>query len=304
MSNILLIFLCLGIGFLFQKKSIFPKNTSSVLNMYVLYIALPCMALYYLPKITLGWDLLLPASVAWISFGLAFIFFNILGKIFNWSRRLIGCLILTAGLGNTSFVGIPIIEALFGEDALKTLIIIDLPGTFVTMSTLGIIVATSYSKQKSENENLTKKIFSFPPLIAFIIGITLALLKIDFPEVLSNTLKQIAATLSPIALVSVGFQLKIKTYGKHFSFLIIGLIFKLIIIPSTILFFFYFVLGKTDITTQVSIIEAAMPPMITGAILAQNYGLKPELSNMMVGYGIPISFITIGIWYYFITYII
>lgn len=44
--------------------------------------------------------------------------------------------------------------------------------------------------------------------------------------------------------------------------------------------------------------------MITGAILAQNYGLKPELSNMMVGYGIPISFITIGIWYYFITYII
>jgi len=60
---------------------------------------------------------------------------------------------------------------------------------------------------------------------------------------------------------------------------------------------FYGVFGKSDLATQVCIIEAAMAPMITGAILASSYGLKPQLSNMMVGFGIPISFITIGLWY-------
>jgi predicted permease len=40
---------------------------------------------------------------------------------------LIGCLILTAGLGNTSF-GFPIIEALYGEEGLKTAILVDQPG--------------------------------------------------------------------------------------------------------------------------------------------------------------------------------
>ena len=62
-------------------------------------------------------------------------------------------------------------------------------------------------------------------------------------------------------------------------------------------------LGKTDLATKVCIIEAAMAPMITGSILASTYGLKPELSSMMVGYGIPISFITIAAWYFLIEHL-
>ena len=263
-----------------------------------MFIALPAMALHYLPKIQIGIDLFLPASIAWISFGLAFILFNILGKVFGWSKKLTGCLILTAGLGNTSFVGIPIIQALFGDEGLNTLIIVDLPGTFVVFSTLGILTATLYSnKKKSEGNSIIKRIIAFPPLISFLIGISLAILKLDFPETLSSAFKQLALTVSPIALISVGFQLKFKTYSKHFKFLFLGLTFQLILFPAIIFGFIYGILGQSDLIAKVCIIEAAMAPMISGAILANTNGLKPELSNMMVGYGIPISFITIGIWY-------
>lgn len=51
---------------------------------------------------------------------------------------------------------------------------------------------------------------------------------------------------------------------------------------------------------DVSIMEAAMAPMITGTILATTYGLKPKLSSMMVGIGIPVSFLTLAFWYWFI----
>lgn len=299
MQSIILLFLCLIIGIALQRVSAFPKNTHTVLNQYVLWVALPAMALYYLPKVDLGFDLLFPASVAWISFGLAYFFFNFLGKQLGWSRKLIGCLILTGGLGNTSFVGIPVIEALFGKEGLKTLIIVDLPGTFIVLSTLGILVASTYSKQ-TESVSFIRKIVVFPPFIAFVIGLLMAISSIDFPFELSETFKTLAATVSPIALISVGFQLKFHRESKHYKYLALGLAFQLLIVPAVIFGLFFGVFGKTDLAAQVCIIEAAMAPMITGAILASSYGLKPQLSNMMVGFGIPISFITIALWYWLI----
>lgn len=303
MSSIILLFLCLFIGIVIQRIPNFPRNTAIVLNQYILFIALPAMALYYLPKIELGWDLLFPASVAWIAFGLSYLLFTFLGKMYNWSKKLIGCLIITAGLGNTSFVGIPVIQALYGDEALKTLIIIDLPGTFVVLSTVGVMVATLFSSQKNNNDSMLKKMFTFPPLIAFLIGFSMAILHTDFPEIFSTTLKDLAATLSPVALISVGFQLKFKAYSKHFRFLALGLAFQLVILPAVIFALFFLVLGRTDEIAKVCIIEAAMAPMITGAILSSSYGLKPELSNMMVGFGIPISFVTITGWYMLVEYL-
>jgi predicted permease len=65
--------------------------------------------------------------------------------MYGWSKKLTGCLILTAGLGNTSSL-VSIIEALYGQEGMKTAILVDQLGTFVVLSTLGILVATMYSK--------------------------------------------------------------------------------------------------------------------------------------------------------------
>lgn len=299
MSSIILLFLCLGIGILLQRVPAFPKFTPIVLNQYILYVALPAMALYYLPKVQLGPQLLFPAAVAWVAFGLSYVLFSFLGKKYGWSKKLTGCLILTGGLGNTSFVGIPVIEALYGKEGLNTLIIVDLPGTFVVLSTLGVWVANRYANKKDDT-HIVKKMFTFPPLLAFLAGLFLDVLHLDFPTPLSETFRNIAATISPIALISVGYQLKFQKDSKHFRYLALGLFFQLILLPAVILGLYYGILGKTDLSTRVCIIEAAMAPMITAAILASNYGLKPQLSNMMVGFGIPVSFITIGCWYFLI----
>jgi predicted permease len=58
------------------------------------------------------------------------------------------------------------------------------------------------------------------------------------------------------------------------------------------------VLGGRGLEIDVSIMESAMAPMITGAILASNYGLKPKLSSMMIGIGIPLSLLTVAFWYW------
>ncbi|MGZ5193528.1 MAG: AEC family transporter, partial [Kaistella sp.] len=149
MSNLILLFLCLFLGFFLRKTKLFPENGHLALNAFVINISLSALSLYYIPKITLSFEVIFPVAVAWLNIFLAIAFFAILGRRLKWSKAVIGALIMCAGFGNTSFVGIPVIQSLFGENGLKTVMLVDQPGSFVALSTVGIVVANSYSGTKS-----------------------------------------------------------------------------------------------------------------------------------------------------------
>lgn len=298
MGNIILIFVCLFVGLLLQRVKDFPQNSHKVLNQFVIYISLPALALYYIPKIQITSDLLYPLAVPWIGFVLSFLFFSILGKKFGWSKKLIGCLVLTGGLGNTAFVGFPIIEALYGKEGLETAIIIDQPGTFVVLATLGVLVASYYSRGTTTTTLILKKILAFPPFVAFTIAALLNVLQYDFVNEMQIVFQKLGDTVTPIALIAVGLQLSFERKSKHWRFLTLGLAFKLFITPAFFAVFYIFILGKSGTIFDISIIESAMAPMITGSILATSHGLKPKLSSMMVGFGIPLSFLTVAFWFW------
>ncbi len=300
MDSIILIFICLLAGVALQRVKAFPANVYVALNQFVIYISLPALALYYIPKIDINTSLLYPLGVAWLGFGFSLLFFTILSKIFNWPRKLTGCLILTAGLGNTAFVGFPVIEALYGKEGLKTAIIVDQPGTFVVMATVGIIVAVAYSKGRGENVSILRKILLFPPFMAFVVGLVMNILGFDFHDALASVFQRLGSTVTPVSLVAVGMQLKIDAKNKHWKFLALGLFFKLVLMPAFFFILYKTLLGADGLEIDVSVMEAAMAPMITASILAASHGLKPRLAGMMVGVGIPLSFLTLACWYYII----
>lgn len=301
MDSIILIFLCLIAGAALRRLKIFPPNAHTVLNQFVINISMPGLALFYLPKIALGTQLLLPLGVAWIGFVLSWLFFAGLGKWLGWPKKLIGCLVLTAGLGNTAFVGFPVIEALFGKEGLETAIVVDQPGTFVVVSTLGILVAAAYSKGDAGTSGLLRKIVLFPPFIAFGIGLCMNIAGYDFHDAVQPVFQRLGNTVTPVALTAVGMQLQIQRKSRHWGFLSLGLAFKLLLMPLFFFVLYRLALGNTGIVADVSIMEGAMAPMITAAILASTYGLKPKLAGMMIGVGIPLSFVTLAFWYWLIT---
>lgn len=303
MDSIILIFLCLLAGIALRRVSAVPVNAHTALNSFVIYISLPGLALYYIPKIELSSQLLYPLAVAWIGFALSWLLFGVAGRLLNWSRKLTGCLVLTSGLGNTAFVGFPVIEALYGKEGLKTAIIVDQPGTFVVLSTLGIIVAAAYSKGSPGGGAILRKILFFPPFVAFVAALCMNIFGFDFPDALQSVFQRLGGTVTPIALVAVGMQLKIDTTSRHWRFLMLGLSYKLVIMPFFFFVLYRLLLGQTTVESHVSIMEAAMAPMITASILASSYGLKPRLASMMIGIGIPLSFATLAAWYCIITYL-
>ncbi len=231
---------------------------------------------------------------------MAILFFVMMGKVFGLEPATVGALILTAGLCNTSFVGFPVLIALFGEEGLKVGVLIDQAGSFVLLATAGTIVASVYSHGKVEFKNIIKKILIYPSFIAFIFGIVMNIFDLRFEGTMKELLEKTGSPMAFLALISVGLQLKVSVNDLPKRELFIGLMYKLILAPLVIYILFFVFFDASGLDVQVSLIEIAMPPMVMGAVLASSFNLNPKLSNLMVGIGIPLSFITLAFWYYII----
>ena len=300
MTNLILVILCLIIGILLQRVKEMPDNAPKTLNTYLIYIVLPALALLHIPETALSFELLLPVLTAWISFGLSWLIFGTLGRKFSWSKTTTGCLIIVPGLANTSFIGFPIIEALYGSEGLKIALLVDQAGSFIIVSSIAIIVASIYGHGKQRKRDVTKKILTFPPFLFFLIAIAMNIGQVTLTGIPHEILKAFAATLTPIALIAVGLQVKINAQTLSLKALWYGLGYKLILIPVLIFISYRWIFNPDDILYKVSVMETAMAPMITGSIIAINHDLNPKLASLLVGIGIPLSFGTLLGWYYLV----
>ncbi len=104
----------------------------------------------------------------------------------------------------------------------------------------------------------------------------------------------------PLALVSVGFELRVKGIGDQIKPLALGLGFKLILGPALIAVLLFGACAMDGPLVGLSVFQAAMGPQISGAILAMQHGLNPRLVTLMVGLGTPLSLLTASAWYWVI----
>jgi predicted permease len=233
----------------------------------------------------------------WIIFIASIPFFILLQHKIKFERKTTGALILTAGLANTSFVGFPVLIALFGEEGLKIGVVIDQAGSFLVLSTLGIIVASLYSKGTYSVKKITRDVITYPSFIAFLISIIMIVFSIKHNDVSLSILNKLGSPTIILALISIGMQIKINVKEIIWKELSTGLLYKLFLAPAIIYILFIYVLRQDGLSFEGSIMEAAMPPMVMGSVLANKFGLNPKLANLMVGIGIPVSAITLAIWF-------
>ncbi len=296
LNNLILLILCFLAGMLLKHFKRMPANAPVALNSFIIHISLPALTLLYIHQLKLSGDVLLTGLMAWLVFGLSAGFFWLVGRWLALPRATVGALIIVGGLGNTSFFGLPMVEAYYGQSGLGTAIIADQLGSFFALSVLGITFAGIYSSGRPTLREIVRRIAFFPPFISLIIA--LLLIPIEYAEWFSVLLKRLGDTLAPLALLSVGLQLHLGHVAEHRRNLALGLGFKLILAPLAIFLLYVPLLGAQGQQIQVTLFEAAMPPMITAAIVASEHDLDPPLVNLMVAMGLIISFFTLTAWWY------
>ena len=297
MTQILFILLLLIIGYSLRYIPAFPKNTASVLTTFVIYVSLPALILVQIPKLPFNSEMLVPSLLPWVMVFISAALVLGLARLFSWNRNVTGAMMLLVPLGNTSFFGIPMVEAFFGEQYIPYALLYDQVGTFLALATYGTIVIAIFSDQgKADFSSILKKIVTFPPLIALVIAFLSFVFPI--PAQLNTMLEALAATLIPLVIIAVGLKMEFRMEKAHLSPMLTGLGIKLILAPLIALGIIYSLNLKGE-AAFVAIFEAGMPPQISAWALAMTAGLSPKLGAMMVGFGIIISLLTLPLLFQF-----
>ena len=295
MIQVASIFAWMGLGFALRRSRL-PAAAFTAVNRIVAWFSLPATILLAIHGLAWQASDWIPVSMPWIIFLAGASFFVLLGKLRGWSPSTVGALVMTGALGNTSFVGFPLLRALYGESAIATGILCDQPGGSVVLSTLGIFSAAYFSSGRPSLRSMLRRFLSFPAVWAIFLALILR------PVVFSAAAQRFfgwgVKTLIPLALISVGGQLRFdrRLFRRESVPAVYGLLYKLVLAPLMMTVFLVGILHQQGEAVRITILEAAMGPMITGAFIAGEYGLDPALCSFMVSVGTPLCLLSVPLW--------
>lgn len=291
-NNLILVFSLIAIGYIAKKSGRFPKNAADVLNHYILNIALPAIILLNVPKLPDLSDVFYPMVIHWGALVINVLLILMVGKILKLSRSVIGALIMVSSLGNTAFLGIPMVTSLFGEKAVVYAVIYDQLGSGIGFILYGAFLVPMFSATDSKVTftAVMKKLFTFPAFLALVVGFCLR--GVVLPTQLNLIIENIAATLIPVVMIAVGLQMKFRHPLKTFKSLGVGLVLKLVCMPLITLGICS-ILDWNSLPAKVSVIQSGMPPMVVAGAMAIAINLEKQLAAALVGYGLLLSFITL-----------
>jgi predicted permease len=295
-ANFLLIGVCVLAGILLRRLRIFPVEAAQTLNFFALYLSLPAVILLKVPQMTVSGEMLLVALLPWLMLILSAGLVLGAARPWRWPRPTTGVLLLVVPLGNTSFMGIPMIQAFYGTAGIPFLIVYDQIGTMLIFASYGSLVLALYGRDSAPGlVAITRKALLFPPTMALLLGLILR--GWTYPVPVSQVLEALAGTLTPLVMMAIGFQMTLRLRPTTLGPLGTGLAIKLLLAPLAALLFCRLA-GLHGLAIDVAILEAGMPPMVTASALAVAAGMEAELAVALAGLGIMAAFFTLPLIYW------
>lgn len=289
-----LILAMLGLGMLFARLRLLPADSAQVLNSVVLYVCLPAAVLTYVPRLQLDASLAGLMATPWLLMLATWVLVGLARRMFGFARDVHAVLLIGVALANSSFIGYPMVRALLGDAALPYAVVYDQFGTFLLLSTFGLVVIARYSGDSRPGAaQVLLRIARFPPLWALLFA--LLLMPAQPPAWIGKALQQLADAMLPLVMLAVGLSIQLRLPREERVPLGVGLVLKLLVMPALALPLSR-LLGLDGVMLQVNVLESAMPTMITAAALAIAHRLAPRLAAALVGYGIVLSLATLPAW--------
>ena len=261
-----------GIGVALRRLGVLQREDAKPLTGVIVYVALPALIFTSVARAALSIELLKVAGVAWaVSLAALSVAWEVAHAL-NLPRKTAGAFVLVAALGNTGYLGYPVVRALLGAGALPAAVFYDVFGTVAVLFTLGIAVAARYGGHEGRL-NVLKELFTFPAMIALLVA--LAYRFVPLPAVVSNTVMDwtgVAASMAmPLIMVSLGVSLDMKALRGSFKPLGAAAAIKLLLLPVL-------AVGVATIMRDRSMLhllalQAGMPSVMLSLVVGERFKL-------------------------------
>ncbi|WP_018635490.1 AEC family transporter [Parafrankia elaeagni] len=294
MSALVVVLVGLVAGIAAQRAHRFAEDAPRALGIWLLDIALPALTLHVLHDVEIPSRIVLVVAAPYLLCAVTVLIYLVAARVMRLSREVVAALIATTAVANTSFVGIPMVTAFFGESWVPIALLTDQLGSYLVLNTVVLVVVTAAAGTATSPLAVARRALARPSLVALVLA--LALRPVEYPVWLDEALASIGGTLTPLALFSVGLQLRLPAVREWWRELALGLGVKLAVAPALVVAVYLATGLFGDPDVRVALFETAMPPMVAGAILADRYGLARPLPSLLVGVGVPLSVGTLALW--------
>lgn len=271
-------------------------STRRTITGLVYVLLLPALVLNVLWQAPLGLEsprIALSAATGVLS---AMLMMWLICRVCQTPRPVYGTLLLAAAFPNATYMGLPVLEQTFGPWASRIAIQYDLFACTPLLLTLGVLLARSHG-EATDHEPVLHTLLKVPPLWAAVLAITFNLGGVPYPGVLHDTLNTLGQGVIPLMLVALGMSLRWDTFRlASLPRLIPVILIQLLIMPLVVWYTASTLGMQGEVLTAVSL-EAAMPSMVLGVMLADRYRLDSGLYAAAVSISTALSLFTLPLWY-------
>ena len=205
LSPMLVMFVCMVIGFILNRKKLLPENGATVLSKLENYVLVPALIVKtFMENCTvksLSENYTIILSSLFTLF-LALIIAIPLAKAFTKDSYTINIYRYALSFGNFGFMGNAIVPAILGQGVLYSYMLFTLPLN-TAVYTWGVLILIP----KGEEKKSVLKCLINPIFISIIIGMILGLTGATpyVPKFITSTVSNLSACMGPLAMVLTGF---------------------------------------------------------------------------------------------------
>jgi len=274
-----------------------PQQTRTVLTSLVYYLLLPALVLSVLWRAELGANSLYIVVAAAVGV--------ITGIIMSWfscracrsHRAETGAVILAAAFPNATYMGLPVLEAMYGPWARSVAIQYDLFACTPLLFTLGVMISARMGGVVTTTRKQLHDVARIPALWAAVVAIVLNLLNAPMPLVVEGWLDLLQRGVVPLMLISLGLSLRWdRDQWVHMPALFPVIIIRLFLVPAVVLLLLM-QMGVTGDLRSTIVLEAAMPSMVIGLVLCDRFNLNVTLYATAVTVTTLLSLVTLPMWF-------
>ena len=311
MQNILLSFgfiILLGVAFRrLRPGGLEAATLTRAINVTVMNVFLPalCIRTLYVSRIDLE------AALVPLSAGITVLtsLFLSVGVYHLFARKMdlrpteTGVLVMGATFGNITYLGLPVLIGLYGNEAAKYALFYDLLSTTPLLWFVGVPIIAGYSKGRRPalRESL-RTVASLPPVWGILAGMALNLLHVPLPQFVLKSLEMLGSLVVPLMIFSIGLALSLPEV-RHACAIVPAVIIKLVLVPliscaSAVL------LGLDGRALASCVIEGAMPTMVLSLLIAAQLKLDVSLAAFLIVVTTFLSFFTLQAAVYLTGYLV
>ena len=293
LQQIAIMFLLLAVGWTCAKIHLLTPHGTGQLSSIVLYVVNPMVIIdtfqteFDASKFTnLGLVFLLSA----VSYALMILIFHRILPNKPWENR--GVERFAAIYGNCGFMGIPLVQSLFGADGVFYLTAFFAAFTLFNW-THGVLLMAG-----KVNRTETIKALCNPSLICTILGVLLYVLQLHLPSIPMTVIDNLAGMNTPLAMLIIGAALADTKLGalRKERVLIPFTLLRMCLIPLCCFALLrLFVHDETLI--QVCVLMSAMPVATNAVIFASSCGRDTGLCSRAVFVTTLVSVISVPLLY-------